>query len=251
MININNYEKRFLVCLSFNGAAYCGWQVQRTGLSIQQVVQGAIEKVLNFKPSLVACSRTDSGVHANSFYFHFDLNVNIQPERFKFALNLKLPDDVAVKFVKEVDFSFHARYCAKRKEYIYKIWNSRDKNPFLKNLVWCYSRKIDLEKIAVAAKALLGTHDFTSFCSLKSKVANKIRTVFLIDFKFDGEILVFRIVGNGFLHNMVRIVVGTLIEVSEGLIAVDSLEKILSLKNRKLVGRTAPARGLYLNQVFY
>ena len=247
-----NFKKRFLVCLSFNGAAYCGWQVQKIGVSVQQVVQLAIEKVLHFKPGLVACSRTDAGVHANNFYFHFDLNVSIEPQRLKFALNLCLPGDIAVNSVKEVDFNFHARYSAKRKEYIYKIWNSRgNKNPFLNQLVWHYDRPINFEKMKEAANFLIGTHDFTSFCSLKSTVENKTRTIFLIDLKTFGEIIVFRVVGSGFLYNMVRIFVGTLIEVSEGLIEVEDLAKILTLKDRNLAGRTVPASGLYLNKVFY
>lgn len=245
-------KKRFLVCLSFNGAAYCGWQVQKVGLSVQQVVQCAIERVLRFKPSLVACSRTDAGVHAKNFYFHFDLNVAIAPERFKIALNSCLPGDVAVNFVKVVSFDFHARYSAKRKEYIYIIWNNGGvKNPFLNKLVWRYSRKINFEKVKAAANFLVGTHDFTSFCSSRSTVENKTRTIFSIDFEFSGDFIIFRFIGSGFLYNMVRILVGTLIEVSEGLIEIDDLEKILKLKNRNLAGRTVPASGLYLNQVFY
>lgn len=244
-------KKRFLVCLSFNGASYCGWQIQKNGLSVQQVVQSAIERVLKFKPNLVACSRTDAGVHANRFYFHFDLSVKILPERFKFALNSQLPGDVAVKFVKVVDFNFHARYSAIKKEYIYKIWNSKDKNAFLNGLVWFYFRKVDLEKIRMAANFLIGTHDFTSFCSLKTKVKNKTRTIFSLDVEVCDKVLVFKVVGNGFLHNMVRIIFGTLIEVSEGLIDVFDLKEIIYKKDRKFAGRTLPSSGLYLNQVFY
>lgn len=247
----SNFKRRFKVCLSFNGFAYCGWQVQKNGLSVQNVVQEAIEKVLNFKPSLVACSRTDAGVHANNFYFHFDLNVNIAPEKLKFALNLQLPGDIAVKSVEVVDFSFHARYSAKRKEYIYKIWNSRNKNPFLNNLVWCYGRKINLEKMKEAAQFLIGTHNFTSFCSLKTQTQSRTRTIFLIEFETEGEVLKIKIEGDGFLHNMVRIMVGTLIEVSEGLKEASEMIEILRLRSRKLAGRTVPARGLYLNKVFY
>lgn len=249
---MENLKKRFLVCLSFNGAAYCGWQIQKNGLSIQQVVQDALENVLKFTPNLVACSRTDAGVHANRFYFHFDLSVNIEPKGLEVALNARLPGDIAVNFVRKVDFNFHARYCAKRKEYIYKIWNSRFKDPFLNNLVWRYDRgEVNCEKIKAAAKFLVGTHDFTAFCSSKSSVLNKTRTIFSIKLDSCGKFIVLKFVGDGFLYNMVRILVGTLIEVSEGLIEVFDLEQILKLKNRDLAGRTAPASGLYLNEVFY
>ena len=244
-------KKRLLICLCFNGTAYCGWQVQKNGLSIQSVVQNAIYNVLKFKFDIVACSRTDSGVHANKFFFHMDLNINIELEKFKFALNNKLPNDIAVNFIKIVPSNFHARYSATKKEYIYKIWNSKIKNPFLDNLVWHYNRTINVQKMNMAGKILIGRHNFASFCCVKSTVTNKVRTLYKLKVKKVGELIIFQIVGDGFLHKMVRIMVGTLISVSEELIKISDIKKILDSKNRKLAGRTVPACGLYLNDVFY
>ncbi len=243
--------KRFLVCLSFKGTAYCGWQVQKNGLSIQSVVQDAIEKILKYRANIVACSRTDAGVHAINFYFHIDISIAIEPDKFKYALNLNLPDDVSVNFVKIVNETFHARYNAIKKEYVYKIWNSKVKNPFLENLVWHYNRTLNLKQMELAANCFIGTFDFSSFCSVKSKVKNKTRTIFEISLLKKQNLVEISLIGNGFLHNMVRIIIGTLIEVSEGLIEVKQIQNFLKTNNRDETGRTVPAKGLYLKQVFY
>ncbi len=243
--------KRYLFCISFNGTNYCGWQVQKNGISVQEVVQDAIERVVGFRGDVVSCSRTDAKVHANNFYFHMDLSIKIEIEKLKFAINNALPLDICLKEIKIVDKSFHARYSVKRKEYIYKIWNKNVRNPFLKGLVLNYNFKIDLEKIKKAAKFFLGKHNFTSFCNVKSDVQDKVRTIYSIDIFFDGDILIFKIVGDGFLYNMVRIIVGTLLEVSEGKIDVLDIEKIIEKKDRKYAGKTVKADGLYLNDVTY
>ena len=142
--------ERYLFCISFNGSSYFGWQVQKNRVTVQSVVQDAIEAVLGSRFNVKACSRTDSGVHANNFYFHMDLNLKISLNRLIFALNNKFPQDVVLKSVKKVEKNFHARYSVKKKEYIYKIWTGKFKNPFLKGLVLNYFRKIDLERILKA-----------------------------------------------------------------------------------------------------
>ncbi len=243
--------KRYLFCISFNGAAYCGWQVQKNGVSVQSVVQDAVENVIGVRKDVVSCSRTDSGVHANNFYFHMDLDLKIDLNRLQFAINNSLNDDVVVKKIMRVEKSFHARYSAKKKEYIYKIWVDKVKNPFLKGLVMNYSRDLNLDKMLKAAKFFVGRHDFSSFCSVKSSVVNKVRTIFLLDIYLNEKMLIFKIVGDGFLYNMVRIIVGTLLEVSEGMIKYDDILRILRTKNRKYAGRTVCASGLYLNEVIY
>ncbi len=243
--------KRYLFCISFSGINYCGWQVQKNGISVQEVVQDAIERVIGFRGDVVSCSRTDSKVHANNFYFHMDLSISHDLKRLQFAINNVLPDDICLKEIKVVDKSFHARYSVKKKEYIYKIWNKNVRNPFLKGLVLNYSLKIDLEKIKKAAKFFLGEHDFTSFCNIKSDVKDRVRTIYSIDIFLKGDILIFKIVGDGFLYNMVRIIVGTLLEVSEGKLDVLDIEKIIEKKDRKYAGRTVKAQGLYLNDVTY
>lgn len=243
--------KRLLFCISYNGSAYHGWQIQKNSLTVQQVVQDAIEKITGFRNDIVACSRTDAGVHANNFFFHMDSDLKITPYNMRRAVSGYLPLDVEIKSVIEVDSSFHARYSAKSKEYVYKIWNSKIRNPFLNNLVWNYDRRLNLDRINLAAKELIGEYDFTSFCSVKSDVKDKVRTLYNIDVLKNKDMVSFKLIGNGFLHNMVRIIVGTLVNVSEGLIDPMSMCDIISKKDRKLAGRTAPPYGLYLNNVNY
>ena len=242
---------RLLFCISYNGAAYHGWQVQENSLTVQKVVQDAIEKVTGFRNDIVACSRTDAGVHANNFYFHMDNELDITPSNMRRAVSGNLPLDIEIKSVFEVAPSFHARYCARAKEYIYKIWNSKIRNPFLNNLVWTYYRKLDLDKINFASKYLIGEHDFTSFCSAKSGVIDKIRNIYSIEIVENADMLEFKLVGNGFLHNMVRIIVGTLVNVSECLIKPEEIENIIKKRDRRAAGKTAPPQGLYLNNVIY
>lgn len=243
--------KRYLFRISFNGFLYCGWQIQKNGISVQKVVQDAISKVVGAKIDIVSCSRTDSGVHANNFYFHADLDIKIDLKQLRFAVNNCLPLDVVVKEILIVDMTFHARYSVKKKIYIYKILNSNIKNPFLKGLVLNYNRKIDLKKIKKAAKFFIGEKDFSSFCGSKCKLENKVRTIYSLDVFLKGEILILKIVGNGFLYNMIRIIVGTLLEISEGKIDIFELENIIEQKNRSLAGRTEKACGLYLDDVIY
>ena len=227
--------KRYLFCISFNGFSYCGWQVQKNGISVQEVVQDA----------------TDSGVHAKNFYFNVDLKLKMELEKLKFAINNCMPQDVVVKEIFVVDWNFHARYSVKQKIYIYKIFNSKLKNPFLKGLVLHYCRKIDLEKINKATRFFLGKHDFSSFCGSKCKLENRVRTIYSLDVFFEGEILNIKIVGDGFLYNMVRIIVGTLLEISEGKIDFFEIESIIEKKDRSFAGRTEKAAGLYLEDVVY
>lgn len=243
--------KRLLFCISYNGSAYHGWQIQKNSLTVQKVVQDAIEKVIGFRNDIVACSRTDAGVHANNFFFHMDSDFKITPCNMRRAVSGYLPLDIEIKSVIEVDSSFHARYSAKSKEYVYKIWNSKIRNPFLNNLVWNYDRCLNLDRINLAAEELIGEYDFTSFCSVKSDVKDKVRTLYNIEVLKNENMVSFKLVGNGFLHNMVRIIVGTLVNVSEGLIDPMAMYDIINKKDRKSAGRTAPPYGLYLNNVNY
>ncbi len=242
---------RLLFCISYNGSAYHGWQVQQNAITVQEVVQDSIEKVVGSRTDIVACSRTDAKVHANKFYFHMDIDVNIPKENLRRAISTFLPFDIEVISIVEVSPSFHARYSAKSKEYLYKIHNSKIRNPFLKDLAWHYDRKLNIDKIKLAAKEFIGEHDFTSFCSSKSSVVKKTRNIYNIELSQDREMVIFKFIGNGFLHNMVRILVGTLIGVSEGLIDIDDIKNIIIAKDRSLAGKTAPAKGLYLNDVKY
>ena len=243
--------ERYLFCISFNGFFYSGWQMQKNAISVQEVIQNAIKSLIGEKFFLVSCSRTDSGVHATNFYFHVDLKLNMSLDNLKFALNNLLPADIVVKDVKRVGFNFHARYSVKKKEYIYKIWTKSLRNPFLKWLMLQYHNKIDMKSMLKAKEFLIGKHDFSSLCGSKSCVLDKVRTIYSLDIFFEEDILIFKIIGDGFLYNMVRILVGTLLEVSEKKINPSHVKNILLEKDRKFAGRTVKPDGLYLNDVIY
>lgn len=243
--------RNFLVTIAYDGTDYHGWQVQPNGITVQQAVQDAVERILGKRENIVGCSRTDSGVHANNFCFNMRTESTIDPFRFVGAMNAVLPDDIAVKECAEVPLEFHARYDCKGKEYIYKIWNSPQRNPFLQDRYLHYKKPLDAELLNIAAQAFVGKHDFSSFCASKTTVEDFVRTVEYAKVIKEDEEVCFIVKADGFLYNMVRIMVGTLLEVSEGKISADSINSIINACDRNKAGRTAPAYGLYLNKVFY
>ena len=243
--------RNLLFEIAYRGTNYCGYQVQRNGISIAEVLQNAIEKVVQKREPIVGCSRTDSGVHANQYFFHMLTECAIPCERMVLALNRHLPRDVAVLSCREVPLDFHARYSCVGKEYLYKIWHSRCKNPFEEDLSFHYPYKIDYDKLHSAAQEFVGTHDFRAFCSSGANTESTIRTITSASVTHNGNHLVFTVRGDGFLYNMVRIMVGTLLMVNYGMKPNDSVTKIIESGDRSRAGYTAPAHGLYLNRVFY
>ncbi len=244
--------RNLLITIAYNGAAYHGWQVQTNALSVQEVFQNALFSVISQRPDIKGCSRTDTGVHANMYCISLKTQHPIPTERLKMALNRYLPMDIAVLSVREVPLEFHARYSSKGKEYIYKIWNSPIRNPFLLNEALHYRYPIDERMLDKAAKAFVGSHDFTSFCTLdKREKGDFVRTVKYFDVRREGDMVTFTVAADGFLYNMVRIMTGTLLHIQQGKIAPDAIPGIIKAENRKLSGPTAPAKGLYLNRVFY
>jgi len=247
--------RNVLLTLSYNGKNYHGWQIQENALTVQEVFQESLKKILQEDfLELKGCSRTDSGVHANMYCVNVKINNNKIPcENLKMALNKYLPKDISVLNSYEVPLSFHARYSCTAKEYIYKIWNSPIRNPFLEDYSLHYWHKLNHENLNKIAQDFIGTHDFTSFCTLdRRKKENLTRTV--KNFKIYQEkenLIIFKVEADGFLYNMVRIMVGTLLKISERKILPDKIPEIILLKNRKKAGNTVPARGLYLNRVFY
>lgn len=237
--------------IAYNGAGYHGWQVQQNAITVQKIVQDRVERLFGRRLDVVGCSRTDTGVHAREFYFHMLTDSAIPCRNIVLAMNSTLPDDVAVLNCDEVPLSFHARYSCIGKEYVYQIWNATHHNPFLRQMAYHYPYPLNEERIAAALPYFLGRHDFTSFCSIRSDVEDKNRTITKAEFRREGNMALFTFRGNGFLYNMVRIMVGTLLFVSEGKILPEKVEWIIQEKNRELAGKTAPARGLYLNRVFY
>lgn len=243
--------KRILLNISYDGTAYHGWQVQPNGITVQEVLQNALETLLGERVKVTGCSRTDAGVHAKDFYCHIDCDDKFPPEAFLRGLNSLLPNDIAVKGCKEVVADFHARYNAKGKTYTYLILNSNIKDAFLSRYTWQIERPLNIEKMSAFAENIVGTHDFYAFSSSGRTVENTIRTITDCKVEKQGDIVKLTVTANGFLYNMVRIIVGTAVEVSDGKINENSVDDILESKNRNLAGVTAPPQGLFLEKVIY
>ncbi len=243
--------RNLLINIAYNGANYHGYQVQNNAITIMEVVQDAIEEVFKIRHDIVGCSRTDSKVHANSYYFGMKTEINVKPHKLVFALNNFLPADICVKSCVEVDENFHARYNVLAKEYLYKVHNSSFKNPFSHNLALEYKKPIDVDLLNRAAKHFEGEHDYTGFCSVGGKLAKPVKMIYYFDVYREGDFVYFKVCGNNFLYNMVRIMVGTLLRVNEGKIKEDEIPDIILSKDRKRAGKTAGPHGLYLNKIDY
>lgn len=243
--------RNILLRIMYDGSDFHGWQVQPNGITVQEELQNAVEQILGVRENITGCSRTDSGVHANDFCCTLRTENNIECSRLADGLNAVLPDTVSVKSCEDVNIDFHPRYDCKKKQYLYRVWNSRCKNPFLRNYTFRYSRSIDADFLNEQAQSFVGTHDFSGFCSSGSSVENTVRTIYSFSVIRNGDEVDFIVEGDGFLYNMVRIMVGTLIEISEKRIEKDTLTDIIKSKDRMRAGRTMPACGLYLNRVYY
>lgn len=239
------------VIMAYKGTVYHGYQKQENAVTIQETVEKCVSRVLNTETSITGCSRTDAGVHANQYCFSVLTDREIPVRNFVRGVNGYLPSDISLLSCEEVPEDFHARYSCKAKEYVYLIHNSECRNPFAEDLQYHYRRKMDLDLMRRAASYFVGTHDFRSFCSAHTDKTDTVRTVYDLSIEKEGELVTVRIKGDGFLYNMVRIIVGTLLWVNEGKINPEDIPKIMSRNDRKFSGKTAQAHGLYLNQVFY
>ena len=245
-------QRNLLLKLAYDGTRYHGWQIQENAVTVQQVFQEALCKVTGRQEDLKACSRTDTGVHAREFCVSLKTESPIPEERLVAALNHYLPQDMAVRSCQRVGEDFHARYSCKGKEYCYEIWNHPVREPFLAGRALHYWYPIDEALLDQAARHYLGSHDFSSFCTLdKRERGDLTRRVFTSRVERRGDLVVFTVGADGFLYNMVRIMVGTLLRVQQGKFSPEDIPAILEAKDRKAAGPTAPACGLYLNRVFY
>ena len=244
--------RNLLVEMKYNGARYHGYQVQKNAITITEVIQDTIEKLLHAREPIIGCSRTDAKVHANSYFFNMKTQFKIPTQKLVTIMNNALPDDMSVLSCKEVPLEFHARYLCKGKEYIYKIYNSPNKDPFQADLSLLHKFPIDEVLLHQTAQILVGTHDFTSFCSLGFKPGTPmIKTVEYIHIYREGDFVYMKIKADGFLYNMVRIIVGTLLYINDGKIKPESLLDIMESKDRTRAGKTAEPQGLYLNLIEY
>ena len=254
------YMKKILLRLSYLGTDYCGYQVQPNGVSVQQKLNEAAKALFGFDCDIVGCSRTDSGVHAKNFCVTVSqkgcegIQTSVPISKIPVAINNHLPKDISVLSAELVDSDFHPRYDVAYKEYIYCIWNSEIRNPFVESTSWHYSRRISDDSLTLmneAAKRFCGTKDFSAYMAAESSVKSAVRTVMDAKVWREGDMIFFSVSADGFLYNMVRIFVGTLIGVAEGKITPDDIDDITASKDRRKAGITAPAHGLFLNKVVY
>ena len=246
--------RNLMVRIKYDGRDFCGWQVQKELRTVQSVFQTALREILKENVPIIGCSRTDSGVHANEFCVSFHTASQIPCDRLPLALNAKLPSDIAAFGCEEMPDDFHARYSCKGKQYRYLILNAPVRDPFLYARALWYKFPLDAEWMDRQAAGYLGTHDFSAFCSANSEVVDKVRTVTQCSVRRLAEnqdMIEFTVTADGFLYNMVRIMVGTLLQMSAGRLPQDSIPSIIASKDRNRAGFTAEACGLYLNKVLY
>lgn len=243
--------RNILLKLCFNGTKYCGWQIQKNGTSVQGVLKETIFKITAEQANIIGCGRTDAGVSAKEYFCNFIIENEIECAKLLKALNALLPKDIAVLECSEVDLSFHARYNVKKKEYIYQIYNSDIRNPFYEELYLYYPFHLDEKLLNEAARCFKGTKDFKGFMSSGSAIKDTVRTVFEASVERDEKVITFTVSADGFLYNMVRIFVGTLLFIAQGKIKAENLNELIEKKERKCLGATAPPNGLLLNRVEY
>ncbi len=251
MFSVVNIMRNLLLTLRYNGTAFHGWQIQPNAVTVQQELCNAFKNISGKDENIIGCSRTDAGVHANMFCCNVRTECNVSIEKIPDALNFYLPPEISVYGCEEVGFDFHARYDCKGKEYVYLIYNGKYRNPFYENKAMFYPYELDVEMLDKEAKSFIGTHDFSAFCSVGSPVQDKTREIYDCKVTRNDDVVEIRVSGNGFLYNMVRIIVGTLLDIQKGKIEKGSIPQIIESCDREKAGVTAEAHGLYLNKVFY
>lgn len=243
--------KNIKLIIEYDGTNYHGWQSQINAITIQDVISCAINKLTGEECNLIGSSRTDVGVHALGQVANFMTASNIPGDKFSYALNNILPKDVVIKKSEEVAQNFHSRYSSLGKKYKYLILNTPQPTALFINRALRYKNNLNIENMKDAANFLIGTHDYSAFKSTGSSVKSSVRTVTGVSLEKTDEMIEFQITGNGFLYNMVRIIVGTLLDVGHGKIKAEDIKDIIQSKERNRAGKTAVACGLYLVEVFY
>lgn len=240
-----------MVEIEYDGTNYSGWQIQPNSRTVQEEIMKALKKLTGKKVNINGSGRTDAGVHAYGQTASFILEGTIPVERLPLALNSNLPKDISIINAIEVPKDFHARYSAIGKRYIYHIYRGKYRTALDRNYSYHVPYELNQAKMEEGARLLLGTHDFRGFMSSGSSIEDTVRTIHRLDLLHENNSLYIHIEGNGFLYNMVRIIVGTLVEVGTGKKSVDEIKKALESKDRALAGHTAPPQGLFLDRVFY
>lgn len=243
--------KRIKLTVAYDGTDYCGWQIQPNGITVEEVLNRNLSELTGEEITVIGASRTDSGVHAQGNVAVFDSDTTIPPERIAYAVNRKLPEDIVVIRSEEVPGDWHPRYQETEKTYEYHILNREMPDPVRRRDTYFVSYPLDLEAMRHAAAYLKGEHDFRSFCNIHTDVQDTVRTIYDLDIIRSGDLVTVRIRGNGFLYNMVRIIVGTLVRVGRGFYSPGQVKEILEAKERTSAGVTAPPQGLVLVKIDY
>lgn len=243
--------RNILLTIEYDGTNYHGWQRQKNAVSIQQLIEKAIEKITGSKANLIGSGRTDSGVHALAQRANFKTEARIPAERIPFALNSCLPPDIRITGAEEVAHDFHARYDAIGKKYRYRIYNSEIPSAIHRNYSCFIPERLDIDRMKEASMYILGSRDFSSFCGSGSFAKSRVRNVELLEIEKKGKFIDIIIRADGFLYNMVRIIAGTLVEVGKGSMPPHHVRDILDKRDRRFAGPTLPPQGLFLEEVYY
>ncbi|MBQ2888971.1 MAG: tRNA pseudouridine(38-40) synthase TruA [Clostridia bacterium] len=241
----------FKLTMAYDGTNYHGWQRQKNGITVQEVLEDVLTEIAGESVVVTGCSRTDAGVHARIYVCSFTMQTTIPADKIPFVLNTKLPPDIRAYKCEVMHEGFNARFETVTKAYEYKIVNAPFQNPLMRNFAWHYPIKLDIDKMRNAAKIIQGKHDFASFCAAGSIVKSTVRNLTELTVTKDGDIITVRAAADGFLYNMVRIIVGTLVYVGCGKLSEDDIAELIEKKDRRLSGITAPPQGLALVEVNY
>ena len=242
---------RVMLTIAYDGTNYVGWQIQHNGLSVQQVLDDALSEFFKQPIHVQGASRTDAGVHSLGNVAAFDVDTRMPAEKIAYGINQSLPRDIVVVDSREVDSDFHPRFGAKEKTYVYRIQNSDFPDPTRRLYTYHYRHYLDENRMRQAAGYLIGEHDFTSFSSIHAQTKTFVRTIYELSVERVADEIQIEITGDGFLYNMVRIIVGTLVQIGAGLMEVEDMHRILLARDRGEAGPTAPPQGLTLVQIVY
>lgn len=237
--------------IAYDGTKFKGWQIQPEELTVQSILESRLETMFKQNIKLMVSGRTDAGVHALGQVANFMFDSNISVKKLPVAINALLDEDIRVLNAEEVEMQFDSRFSAKKKTYKYRIYNSVISNPFLNRFACTVPYKLNIEKLDEISKILEGEHDFRAFMSVGSNPKSTVRTIYSFEYKLTDNLLEIEITGNGFLYNMVRIIIGTVIQVISGVRDINCFERAMQTHDRNILGPTAKASGLFLKKVYY
>lgn len=244
-------DRNIALSLMYVGTAYHGWQIQKNGVTVESTLEKALSSVVGHPVKCVGAGRTDAGVHALKYVANFHTTSSIPCERLPLAVNTRLPDDIVVTRATDVSPEFNAIGSCLKKEYTYRIYNSRIRNAFFVDRAWFYPKRLDEAVMQRCASFMVGTHDFAALKSVGTETRTTVRTVYYFDIERQGDLISCKVCANGFLYNMVRAMVGTCVYASEGKLAPEDLPHIMERKDRTAAGPTAPPGGLYMSELWY